>query len=182
MAVYPADSAVATYVEQPIRIVAHDPGWAAVFERERTALEAAIGAWATGGIHHVGSTAIPAVDAEPVVDILVGTAGPPPADCVDALLELDYAFVGGGEGVAWCKPPGASRLYDLHLIPVGATRYEEMLAFRDLLCADLQIAIGFTGLKRELARRHAGDRRAYAAAKGELVRAALARAAAASGN
>ena len=39
---------------------------------ERAALEGAIGDWATGGIHHVGSTAVPGLAAKPIVDILVG--------------------------------------------------------------------------------------------------------------
>jgi GrpB-like predicted nucleotidyltransferase (UPF0157 family) len=44
-------------VDEPIRIVAYDPTWPARFVEERLALEATIGAWVTGGIHHVSSTA-----------------------------------------------------------------------------------------------------------------------------
>jgi GrpB-like predicted nucleotidyltransferase (UPF0157 family) len=177
MAVLVSAAAVAQQAEQPVRLVVHDPAWAAVFERERAALAAAIGAWAPGGIHHVGSTAIPGVDAVPVVDILVGTAGPPAEECLGSLLELGYAP--GADDQPCCKPAGPERLFELYLIPVEAARYSQMLAFRDLLRGNLQMAIGYAGLKRDLAHRHAADRRRYTAAKGALVRAALARAPAA---
>jgi len=58
--------------EEPIRIAQYDPAWPARFAEERTRLTEAIGAWASGGIHHVGSTAVPGLDAKPVIDILVG--------------------------------------------------------------------------------------------------------------
>jgi GrpB-like predicted nucleotidyltransferase (UPF0157 family) len=35
-------------------------------------LEASIGDWVVGGIHHVGSTAVPDLAAKPISDILVG--------------------------------------------------------------------------------------------------------------
>jgi GrpB-like predicted nucleotidyltransferase (UPF0157 family) len=58
--------------DEPIRVVAYDPQWPALFERERILLNGAIGPWIVGGIHHVGSTAIPGLDAKPIIDILVG--------------------------------------------------------------------------------------------------------------
>jgi GrpB-like predicted nucleotidyltransferase (UPF0157 family) len=57
---------------EPVRIVPYDPVWPERFEQERSALAAAIGDWAIGGIHHVGSTAVPGLEAKPVIDILVG--------------------------------------------------------------------------------------------------------------
>ncbi|HET8863641.1 MAG TPA: GrpB family protein [Solirubrobacterales bacterium] len=44
------------------------------FEEERATLAAAIGPWVTGGIHHLGSTAVPGLDAKPIIDILVGVS------------------------------------------------------------------------------------------------------------
>ena len=57
--------------EEPIRIAAYDPGWAARFEHESGLLQDAIGAWASGDIHHVAH-GLPGLDAEPAIDILVG--------------------------------------------------------------------------------------------------------------
>ena len=42
-----------------ISLVDYDPTWPAMFADEAALLAEAIGPWATGGIHHVGSTAVP---------------------------------------------------------------------------------------------------------------------------
>jgi GrpB-like predicted nucleotidyltransferase (UPF0157 family) len=160
--------------EQRVRVVPHDLRWAKAFAEEREALEPAIGRWASGGIHHVGSTAIPGVDAEPVVDILLGAdPAAPPAQCLSALAGLEYARLDSGELQRWSKPPRGPRLFELHLVPVTDARFTETLAFRDLLRADVQVAIGYAGLKRDLARRYGADRAGYAVAKSELVQATL---------
>ena len=58
--------------DEPVRLVPHDPAWAARFRDEAELLQATIGSWITGGIHHVGSTAISGLDAKPIIDIAVG--------------------------------------------------------------------------------------------------------------
>lgn len=57
--------------DEAIRIVAYDSRWPQRFAEERTLLEEAIGPWVAGGIHHVGSTAVPGLEAKPIIDILV---------------------------------------------------------------------------------------------------------------
>jgi GrpB-like predicted nucleotidyltransferase (UPF0157 family) len=59
-------------VDEPLRIRSYDPTWPSRYEAEQEALGAAIGRWVVGGIHHVGSTAVPGLDAKPIIDILVG--------------------------------------------------------------------------------------------------------------
>ena len=61
--------------DEPVRIVPHDPEWAQRFEAERALLAAAIEPWLSGGIHHVGSTAVRGLAAKPVIDILAGVEG-----------------------------------------------------------------------------------------------------------
>ena len=60
--------------DEPVRIVPYDPSWPERFEEERAALADALGGWVVGGIHHVGSTSVPGLDAKPVIDILVGSS------------------------------------------------------------------------------------------------------------
>jgi GrpB-like predicted nucleotidyltransferase (UPF0157 family) len=57
-----AVDATVTWSEEPVRIVPCDPDWGLRFEEGRTLLEGAIGEWAVGGIHHVGSTSVPLPD------------------------------------------------------------------------------------------------------------------------
>ena len=79
--------------EEPIRLVAADPAWPARFEVERAALEDAIGEWVDGGIHHVGSTAVPGLEAKPTIDILVGVRDLETARaCFEPLASLGYHY------------------------------------------------------------------------------------------
>jgi GrpB-like predicted nucleotidyltransferase (UPF0157 family) len=49
--------------EAPVHIVPYDPLWPDQFEQERRLLAGIIGEWLHGGIEHVGSTAVPGLDA-----------------------------------------------------------------------------------------------------------------------
>ena len=95
------------WVDEPIRIAAYDPAWPARFEQERLALAAAIGDWAVGGIHHIGSTAVPGLDAKPIIDVLVGVEDLEASRaCFDPLAGLDYLYAPyRTEEMHWfCKP------------------------------------------------------------------------------
>ena len=154
--------------DEPVRIVRADPDWPRRFEEERALLEATIGEWAVGGIHHVGSTAVPSLDAKPIIDILVGV---PDLDisreCFEPLAKLDYLYAPyrTSEMHWFCKPHPSRRTHHLHLVPVGSDRYRDELAFRDALHADHDLASAYALLKRELAARYADDREGYTQAK-----------------
>ena len=55
-----------------IVVVPYDPQWPRRFEAERALLERVLDPWLDGGIHHVGSTAVPGVAAKPIVDMVAG--------------------------------------------------------------------------------------------------------------
>lgn len=162
--------------DESIRLSPYDPGWPARFEQERAALEAAIGAWVSGGVHHVGSTAVPGLDAKPIVDILVGVESLGGSrSCFGQLAELGYLYAPyrSGEMHWFCKPHPSHRTHHLHLIPVASPRYAAELAFRDRLRADPGLARDYAALKRELATRFPHDREAYTDAKGDFIRRAI---------
>jgi len=52
-------------------IVAYDPRWPALFEEERARLLASIGPL-LAAIEHVGSTAVPGLAANPIIDMMGG--------------------------------------------------------------------------------------------------------------
>jgi GrpB-like predicted nucleotidyltransferase (UPF0157 family) len=159
-----------------IRISPYDPAWPDAFARERTALEEAIGPWSVGGIHHVGSTAVPGLAAKPIVDILVGVDDLESSrGCIDRLAALDYLYAPyRSEEMHWfCKPHPDRRTHHLHLAPVTGRRYADELAFRDLLRADPALAAEYASLKQRLAARFGDDREAYTEAKTDFIRAAL---------
>jgi GrpB-like predicted nucleotidyltransferase (UPF0157 family) len=160
------------WADEPVRLEAYDPRWPERFEDERGALEESIGPWVVGGIHHVGSTAVPGLDAKPVIDILVGIESLESGRaCFGPLAELDYLYAPyrPAEMHWFCKPHPSSRTHHLHLVPLNSTRYEDELAFRDRLRADPAAAQRYAALKRELATRFANDREAYTEAKAVFI-------------
>jgi GrpB-like predicted nucleotidyltransferase (UPF0157 family) len=163
--------------DEPIQIAPYDPGWPARFEAERELLGVAIDAWVTGGIHHVGSTAVPGLAAKPTVDVLVGVESLEAARaCFEPLGRLEYLYAPYlPEEMHWfCKPDPGRRRFHLHLAPTSSRRYRNELAFRDRLRADLSLAADYAALKHDLAISFPGDREAYTDAKAGFIRAALA--------
>ena len=162
--------------DEPIGISPYDPAWPDAFERERAVLGEAIGPWVTGGIHHVGSTAVPGLEAKPIVDILAGVEDLESSRaCFEPLARLEYLYAPYlREEMHWfCKPHPSRRTHHLHLAATGGRRYAEELAFRDLLRASPDTAAEYARLKRGLAARFGDDRDGYTDAKGEFIRAAL---------
>jgi GrpB-like predicted nucleotidyltransferase (UPF0157 family) len=166
-------------VDEPVRIVLYDPAWPVRFEQERAALRTAIGDWIAGGIHHVGSTAVPGLEAKPVIDILVGVRDLEESrSCFDRLAMLGYQYAPylSGEMHWFCKPDPSRRTHHLHLVPVGSTRFRDELAFRDYLRVHRDVAEEYGALKQRLASEFRQDREAYTNAKTEFIRATLRRA------
>jgi GrpB-like predicted nucleotidyltransferase (UPF0157 family)/uncharacterized protein YqeY len=167
----------------PIHLEPYNVQWPARFEAEARAIRAAIGSWITGGVHHIGSTAVPGLTAKPIIDIQVGVADLVTSrPCIAVLAELDYQYAPyRTEEMHWfCKPHPSRRTHHLHLVPTGSQRFLDVLAFRDYLREHPPAAAEYAALKRELAARFAHDREAYTEGKAELV-ARLTRAARAGG-
>jgi GrpB-like predicted nucleotidyltransferase (UPF0157 family) len=163
--------------DEPVRIVPYDPLWPARFEVERARIEQAIGSWITGGIHHVGRTAVPGLAAKPVIDIMVGVEDLASSrDCLGELGKLDYQYAPyRAAEMHWlCKPGPARRTHHLHLLPTGSRRYRAELAFRDMLRSRRDLACRYEKLKRILADEHRDDREAYTDAKQGFIAEVLA--------
>jgi GrpB-like predicted nucleotidyltransferase (UPF0157 family) len=158
--------------DQPVRLVAYDLGWPAAFARERAALLPAVTPHVVGGVHHVGSTAVPGLAAKPTIDIMVGIAGLDEArGCLPALEALDYHYAPyRTDEMHWlCKPDPIRRTHHLHLVPAGSPRFAAALAFRDHLRAHADVARQYETLKQQLAARFADDRDAYTEAKADFI-------------
>lgn len=168
--------AVLAEAEEPIEVVPYDPRWPERFESERCALEGSIGEWATGGIHHVGSTAVPGLDAKPIVDVLVGVESLDAARaCFEPLARLGYLHAPyRPEEMHWfCKPHPRRRTHHLHVVPTGSGRFRDELAFRDALRASPELAASYALTKHRLAALFKHDREGYTGAKEPFIREAL---------
>jgi GrpB-like predicted nucleotidyltransferase (UPF0157 family) len=164
---------------EPIRLEPYDPSWPSRYEEERAVLEAAIGEWAVGGVHHIGSTAIPGMEAKPIIDILVGVRDLASSRaCFDRITTVGYVYAPyRTEEMHWfCKPGPRRRTHHLHLVPADSSRFRHELAFRNYLRNHPEAAQGYVALKKELAQKFEHDREAYTSGKGDFVRAVLDRA------
>jgi GrpB-like predicted nucleotidyltransferase (UPF0157 family) len=162
--------------DEPVRVVSYDLAWPIRFEEEKRLLEAGIGRWVTGGIHHVGSTAVPGLAAKPVIDIMVGVEdldSSRPAS--EPLTQLGYLYAPYREAeMHWfCKPDPAHRTHHLHLVPTGSRRYQDELVLRDFLRARPDIALKYQEIKQRLAISYEHDREAYTDGKSSFIALAL---------
>jgi GrpB-like predicted nucleotidyltransferase (UPF0157 family) len=164
-----------------IRVVPYDPEWPRRFDAERALLERVLAPWLEGGVHHVGSTAVPGLAAKPLIDIVAGVRDFEEARAAsEPLAELGYVSEPHRPGIAhhFAREIVAQSHkvdgFGLHLTEPGSDLWRERLVFRDALRADAELAAEYEALKLRLAREHPDDRFAYTAGKREFVARVLA--------
>ena len=153
-----------------IELADHDPGWAGAFEAERARVLSALGERTL--IEHIGSTAVPGLPAQPIIDIAVGGD----FRWVPSLTALGYVRVPEGDvdGRLFLRRLDADGVVRFHLSlasPRGAF-WTDQIGFRDALRRDGELARRYGALKRQLAL-ELDDPVAYTRAKSDLVREAL---------
>ena len=158
-------------LDQRIALVPYDPSWPARFEEERAAVEAAIEPWLAGQVEHVGSTAVPGLEAKPTIDLLAPVHDLEDARAaIEALAAIGYVHAPHRPFMHWlCKPSAAVRTHHLALIELTHPEFAARLRFRDRLRAEPELAAEYAALTRRLAVEHPDDREAYTEGKAEFV-------------
>ena len=157
-----------------IHIAPYDPNWPAEFDVEEERILDACRDLPIR-IEHIGSTAVPGLDAKPIIDIL---AGCPPranrAEYVAAFRQLGYEHKGafGIPGRNYFRR-GSPRSHHVHMVSWSSAFWRRQLAFRDSLRADPLLRQQYAALKRDLARMFADDVEQYAGAKGPFIASVL---------
>jgi GrpB-like predicted nucleotidyltransferase (UPF0157 family) len=141
---------------EPITVVPYDPDWPRRFESERLLLERLLAPWLEGGIHHIGSTAVPGLASKPIIDMMAGVQDLEKArGAYDVLAEHSYIHKPHRPGIAhhFAKPSlrPLEPTYGLHLTEPGSDLWRERLVFRDALLADAELAREYEALKLRLA-------------------------------
>ncbi|MGH8907148.1 MAG: GrpB family protein [Egibacteraceae bacterium] len=159
-----------------VEIVPYDPLWPGRFEAEREGLAEVLAPWLDGGIHHVGSTAVPGLAAKPVIDIMAGVRDLDEARAaISPLAALGYVNAPYRDWLVWfCKPHFSHRTHHLHLVEPRHPEWAARLAFREILRKDHRAAADYQRLKEHLAARFRNDREAYTDAKTDFIRSTLA--------
>jgi GrpB-like predicted nucleotidyltransferase (UPF0157 family) len=156
----------------PIEIVEHNPAWPACYVKERERLAPLLPGVQ---LHHIGSTAVPALAAKPVIDMIALVDGLD-ATAESAVRRASYEMPARfNANLAHrrflCHPCASFRTHHLHLVD-ERWALERCLRFRDMLRADPPLARQYATLKRGLAARFKEDRESYTEAKTAFIQAA----------
>jgi GrpB-like predicted nucleotidyltransferase (UPF0157 family) len=152
-----------------VRLVPFDPGWAAIYAAAAVEIREALGPAALG-VDHVGSTAIPALMAKPVVDMLILVDHHDPEETYRSpLMSLGYVFDHRDEGHVFFTGTRAGTAIHIHVVESRAIDAGAMVTFRDYLRSHPDEARRYEVLKRDLAATFT-DGNAYADAKTPYVR------------
>jgi GrpB-like predicted nucleotidyltransferase (UPF0157 family) len=160
--------------EEARAVLPYDPERAHRFEVEQAVLEGVLAPWLAGGIHHVGSTAVPGLAAKPVIDMIAGVRDLKAARAAfKQLRSLGYQYrEHRPEAHCFHKPGGAQwweATHHLHLTEPGSDIWRERLAFRDALRADPALVAEYQEWKLTHSRSagevspYIGDKRAFVA-------------------
>lgn len=162
-----------------IEVMPYDPDWPRRFEAERERLEEVLAPWLSGGIHHIGSTAIPGIAAKPVIDMMAGVASFEEARAAYEPMEAaGWVYTPHRPGIAhrFAKPSAEASEFGVHLTEPGSDLWRERLAFRDALRANPELVAEYAALKLRLAGEHQDDPQAYTNGKRAFVGRVLAEA------
>lgn len=135
----------------------HDPVWAERFRVERQRLEPLLQPWIVRPIEHIGSTAVPGLDAKPIIDMLAVVENIDAFDAaVDAPVGLGWHAAPEPSDVdvrrrSWCRPNAARRTHHLHIVEEWSDHWRSWIAFRDILRKHPSAAAQYATLKHRLA-------------------------------
>lgn len=155
----------------PIEVKPHDPDWSRTFDQIRATVWPAV-QHAAMALEHVGSTAVPGLQAKPVIDACIVVASPRDIPyVVKALATLGYVHRGelGVPDRAAFRPPASLPKHHLYASPRRSLSLKNQLGLRDYLRANPEAVREYGALKEELARQFPDDIDAYIAGKTDFI-------------
>jgi GrpB-like predicted nucleotidyltransferase (UPF0157 family) len=157
-----------------VRLAPYDPVWAGLGETECATVRSLLGDLAVEVIH-AGSTAVPGLEAKPILDIVATVGDSVPIDDVLGRLCATGAYGYEGDqgddgGLLLVRGTGELRTVHVHVVGRGSQAWIDYRRFHALLLNDAGARARYEGVKRTLARRYPHDRRSYTLAKGTVIR------------
>jgi GrpB-like predicted nucleotidyltransferase (UPF0157 family) len=155
----------------PAGVAAYDPQWPQQFEKLRSRIDSAL----AGVRHitvHIGSTAVPGLDAKPIIDLDVVVADQAAvAEAISALAVAGWQHEGdlGVPGREAFRPPASTIYHHLYLVTRGSQAHRDHMDLRDFLRAHPGEAARYARLKHQLAPLVQTDRTAYVTGKANLI-------------
>lgn len=156
----------------PIRLSPHNERWKADYSEMEAFLFRSLEGLSVRRISHIGSTAVPSIQAKPIVDILVEFSdGADLKQAADVLVSAGFLVMSAEEtrislNYGYTEQGFAEKVFHLHLRCSGDN---DELYFRDYLNAHPDAATEYEELKLSLWKRFEHDRDGYTEAKTGLV-------------
>jgi GrpB-like predicted nucleotidyltransferase (UPF0157 family) len=155
----------------PIVVVPYTPTWPQLFSKLGAVLREALGETALR-IDHIGSTAVPGLDAKPIIDVQISVASFEPLDVYRLPLDrLGFVFRADNPDRTkryFREKPGTRRTH-IHVRHAGSWSEQLSLLFRDYLRTHEKDARRYAELKVRLAQMYREDRSAYTNAKAPFI-------------
>src|SRR5436190_15410994 len=163
-------------MSQRLQIMPYNPGWASEFETERDLISRTLGQLACR-IDHKGSTAVPELEAKPIIDIQVSVEQLQPIRAyAEPLAALGYVHMPHLDDAVcpfFHRPREWPHTHHVHVVQSGGDEERRTLAFRDFLREHGDVAREYVALKKHLATLvnavESSSRETYANAKGEFI-------------
>ncbi len=156
-----------------IHVVQYDSRWPRMFKQESKTISKSLDGEAVQ-IYHIGSTAIPGINAKPIIDILVVVRDiSNSAQLEQAMTNLGYTAKGeaGIPGrLFFIKGTEESRSHHVHMFQDGHPEIQRHLDFVAYLATHPEDAQRYSDMKEGLALRFPTDIDSYTEGKTELIR------------
>ena len=156
-----------------VQLEAHDKQWDETAAQTIKTLKSILGDDAID-IQHIGSTAIPAIKAKPIIDIAVGVDDLDRVLLHNEQLQQEGIFYRGSDVehqllYVMGDMEKDTRTHHIHVVKWNGTEWNNYIHFRDYLNANENAALQYQKLKEELESKYAGDRIGYTSGKQNMI-------------
>ena len=161
-----------TLLDERITVCAADPAWPSWFQLEAARLRSAVPGDLVPDIQHIGSTAVPGLDAKPIVDLMVGIGELGRiADLVERLERLGYESLGeAGVAGRWAlRKRDVAQSSNIAIVAHDGDWWKLNLAVRDFLRANAEAARNYASAKWHAVSNGADMLLAYSDAKRVVI-------------
>lgn len=156
-----------------VRVTKYDVQWPNKFRLEAQNIQGVYGNELVA-IHHVGSTAVPGIQAKPIIDMMPIVKDVEKVDLFnDQMVALGYESLGeyGIQGRRYFRKGRDNRTHQIHIFQFdNAQEIDRHLAVRDYLRTHSETAQQYGDLKAKLAHQHPEDIEAYIIGKDAFVK------------
>ena len=156
-----------------VQLEPHDKQWDDVAVQTIKTLKSILGDDAID-IQHIGSTAIPAIKAKPVIDIVVGVTDFERIMLHNEQLQKEGIFYRGSDVerqllYVMGDMEKDIRTHLIHVVKCNVTEWKKYIHFRDYLNDNENMALQYQKVKEELESKYADDRVAYTNGKQDMI-------------